>query len=124
MLPAGLEPVDLSLRTSSSLGPFTAPVSDTHPSLARWPAPGPLWQSVLYGSFDGGYWSPWEYREQRDDRVIYYARQLWAGTYSAGYVARATTVGTFVRPPAHAEEMYNPAVQGRSEGGVFVVRKR
>jgi hypothetical protein len=25
------------------------------------------------------------------------------------------------RPPAHAEEMYNPAVQGRSDGGRFGV---
>jgi len=25
---------------------------------------------------------------------------------------------------AHAEEMYNPAVYGRSDGGVFVVRER
>ena len=37
------------------------------------------------------------------------------------YVARATTPGVFVRPPAHAEEMYNPAVNGRSDGGVFTV---
>jgi uncharacterized protein YfaS (alpha-2-macroglobulin family) len=27
----------------------------------------------------------------------------------------------FVRPPAHAEEMYNPSVQGRTDGGVFTV---
>jgi uncharacterized protein YfaS (alpha-2-macroglobulin family) len=26
-----------------------------------------------------------------------------------------------VRPPAHAEEMYNPALQGRSDGGRFDV---
>jgi len=36
-------------------------------------------------------------------------------------VARATTSGTFTRPPAHAEEMYNPAVNGRSDGGSFAV---
>ena len=36
-------------------------------------------------------------------------------------VARATTPGVFVRPPVHAEEMYNPAVNGRSDGGVFTV---
>ena len=58
----------------------------------------------------------------RDDRVTYYARVLWKGTYTASYVARATTAGTFVRPPAHAEEMYNPALGGRSDGGVFRVR--
>ena len=46
---------------------------------------------------------------------------LWAGSYTASYVARATTSGSFVRPPAHAEEMYNPAVAGRSDGGRFGV---
>jgi hypothetical protein len=53
--------------------------------------------------------------------VLYFARQLWAGSYLVSYVARATTAGTFVRPPAHAEEMYNPAVHGRSDGGTFTV---
>jgi uncharacterized protein YfaS (alpha-2-macroglobulin family) len=56
-----------------------------------------------------------------DDKVVYFARKLWKGSYAASYVARATTAGTFVRPPAHAEEMYNPAVQGRSDGGRFGV---
>lgn len=60
----------------------------------------------------------------RDDRVFFFSRQLWSGTYDASYVARATTTGTFVRPPAHAEEMYNAAVQGRSDGGVFRVQAR
>jgi uncharacterized protein YfaS (alpha-2-macroglobulin family) len=44
--------------------------------------------------------------------------------YSDWYVAGATTPGVFVRPPAHAEEMYNPAVYGRSDGGVFTVEKK
>ena len=43
------------------------------------------------------------------------------GSWDISYVARATTAGHFVRPPAHAEEMYNPAVHGRSDGGWFTV---
>ena len=37
--------------------------------------------------------------------------------YTATYLARATTPGTFLYPPAHAEEMYNPGVNGRRAAG-------
>ena len=78
----------------------------------------PWWS---WGWWDGGWWSPFDHREMRDDRVVYFATELWRGTYTASYVTRATTPGVFVRPPAYAEEMYNPAVHGRSDGGVFTV---
>jgi uncharacterized protein YfaS (alpha-2-macroglobulin family) len=55
--------------------------------------------------------------------VTYFARVLWSGAYTATYVARATLAGSFVAPPAYAEEMYNPALQGRSSGGRFVVTR-
>jgi uncharacterized protein YfaS (alpha-2-macroglobulin family) len=78
----------------------------------------------FYGRWDSGWWSPFEHREMRDERVLYSATVLWKGSYSLSYIARATTPGTFVRPPAHAEEMYNPAVYGRSDGGLFTVTVR
>jgi uncharacterized protein YfaS (alpha-2-macroglobulin family) len=84
-------------------------------------APGYHW---YYGSWDSGWWSPFDHKEMRDDRVVYSASILWKGTYTATYVARATTPGVFVRPPAHAEEMYNPGVHGRSDGGVFTVKRQ
>ena len=59
-----------------------------------------------------------------DYRVVYFATELWPGKYSVSYVARATTPGIFVRPPATATEMYNPAVQGRTDGGVFTVTQK
>jgi uncharacterized protein YfaS (alpha-2-macroglobulin family) len=77
-----------------------------------------------FGTWDGGWWSPFDHRELRDDRVVYSARALWKGAWTASYIARATTPGVFVRPPVHAEEMYNPAVYGRSDGGVFTVKAR
>jgi alpha-2-macroglobulin len=121
-IPAGLEPVDLSLATSGTLSPFTTPVSDAARERAEEENnEGQSWQAWLYGRWENGWWSPWEHRALHDDRVVYFARMLWAGSYSASYVARATTSGSFVRPPAHAEEMYNPAVQGRSDGGRFEV---
>ena len=35
---------------------------------------------------------------------------VWEGVHTYRYVARATTPGTFVVPPAKAEEMYTPEV--------------
>ncbi len=123
-LPAGLEAIDLTLRTEGEPG-----VGLTEPELAAEQTtdetadtgPGYHW---YYGSWDSGWWSPFDHKEMRDDRVVYSATILWKGTYTATYIARATTPGTFVRPPAHAEEMYNPAVHGRTEGGVFTVAPR
>lgn len=120
-LPAGLEPVDLSLRTSATLAPFVTPESEAARRAGDRDRDGPRWQSWLYGRWDGGWWSPWEHKAIHDDKVVYFARMLWKGSYTASYIARATTSGTFVRPPAHAEEMYNPGVHGRSDGGRFDV---
>ena len=119
-LPAGLEAIDLSLRTASALpGPLAKSVDS-----AREEEPDDDSASWGHGRWDAGWWTPWEHREIRDDRVVYSATLLWPGVYTATYVARATTPGVFIRPPAHAEEMYNPAVQGRSDGGTFTVRER
>jgi hypothetical protein len=84
----------------------------------------PGWQSLIYGGWDDGHWGPWEHKELHDDRVSYFARMLWTGSYTASYVARATIAGSFVAPPAYAEEMYNLALQGRTAGGRFVVDGR
>ena len=123
-LPAGLEAVDLSLRTAGLPGPGAnapAPAAGGEDEEEQSPDEGDYPYNWYYGSWDAGWWSPFDHREIRDDRVVYVATYLWPGTYTATYVARATTPGVFVRPPAHAEEMYNPAVQGRSDGGVFTV---
>ena len=122
-LPAGLEAVDLSLRTAAALpGPGVAIEpggSGDEPDDSDSESDSPYrWG---YGMWDSGWWSAWDHKELRDDRVVYVATYLWPGVYTASYIARATTPGVFMRPPAHAEEMYNPAVSGRSDGGMFTV---
>ncbi|HEY8257339.1 MAG TPA: hypothetical protein VIG08_06755, partial [Gemmatimonadales bacterium] len=115
-LPAGLEAVDLSLLTVGGIpGPGAA---DSSSRESGGDDDRPRW---VYGSWDGGWWSPFDYKEMRDDRVVYVATRIWKGSYTATYLARATTPGTFAKPPAHGEEMYNPAVYGESDGGVFTV---
>ncbi|HEV7991676.1 MAG TPA: hypothetical protein VGP25_07625 [Gemmatimonadaceae bacterium] len=112
-LPAGLEAVDLTLRTSSFVRPRSGKAADLVGRYGRRRATG-----------ESDWWSPWEHEELHDDRVLYFARTLRRGSYDLSYIARATTAGVFVRPPAHVEEMYNPAVHGRSDGGVFTVTTR
>ncbi len=102
-LPAGLEPVDLSLRTRRSLPAggrcHRRRAADDAIVAPRW----------YFGSLGLGLVEPVRPQELRDDRVVYSATVLWPGTYTATYLARATTPGTFRHPQTHAEEMYNPA---------------
>jgi uncharacterized protein YfaS (alpha-2-macroglobulin family) len=46
---------------------------------------------------------------------------FWEGVYRHSYVARATTPGRFVVPPAKAEEMYAPEVFGRGSSDWVIV---
>ena len=64
------------------------------------------------GPGDGYTW--FDHQSFRDDRSEAYASYLPAGTYEHTYYARATTPGTFVTPPAKAEQIYSPEVFGRS----------
>ncbi|HXG98133.1 MAG TPA: Ig-like domain-containing protein [Gemmatimonadales bacterium] len=123
-LPAGLEAVDLSLRTTGQLPGPGAAAPERESTEEGEADEGYYPWGWYYGSWDAGWWSPFDHKELRDDRVVYVATVLWSGRYTATYIARATTPGTFIRPPAHAEEMYNPAVQGRSDGGIFTVTQR
>ena len=89
-LPAGLEPLNTNLATTErvSLGAAT-------PETTRG-------LEVL------------SFSETRDARVAFYADALPPGTYEWVYLARATTLGRFLRPPASAEAMYAPDVSGAS----------
>jgi alpha-2-macroglobulin len=75
---------------------------------------------VEYGSrsYGRGYWwwrQYWfEHQNFRDERAEAFSSLLWEGVYNYSYVARATTPGEFVAPPAKAEEMYHPETFGRT----------
>jgi len=67
------------------------------------------------------WWGPWyEHQNMRDERAEAFASLVWEGVHKYSYIARATTPGRFVAPPAKAEEMYSPEVFGRS-GSDWVV---
>ncbi len=105
-LPAGLEAVDTSLATTRQA---TRGSDDQEGS-----------QSMDEAA-DDSFWSPFDYSEKRDDRVLYFSDHLPPGVHLQSFIARATTPGKFVLKPAHAEEMYAPEVFGRSDGGTLTV---
>ncbi|RME57644.1 MAG: hypothetical protein D6790_13005, partial [Caldilineae bacterium] len=100
-LPAGLE----------TLNPALAVVGDIPKD--------PDSQSNRYGWW---WWGPWyEHQNLRDERAEAFTSLLWGGVYTYTYVARATTPGEFIVPPAKAEEMYAPETFGRSGTDRLVV---
>ena len=60
--------------------------------------------------------------ERHDDRVLLFATRLSEGEHSFRYVVRATTAGTFRTESAHAEEMYEPEVFGRTATDIVEVK--
>ena len=100
-LPAGLEIVNPALAVSGDL-----PQDPNAPDYRY----GWWWRRTWY-----------EHQNMRDERAEAFAALLWEGVYQYSYVARATTPGTFVVPPAKAEEMYSPEVFGRSSSDWVVV---
>ncbi len=100
-LPAGLEIVNPALAVSQSI-----PQDPESPDFE-------------YGWW---WWRTWyEHQNMRDERAEAFTSLLWDGVYDYTYIARATTPGTFVVPPAKAEEMYSPEVFGRSGSDWVIV---
>ena len=105
-LPAGFEPVESWFATSAQA---LSRAQDAQ-------APGIAW----YSWFDN---DGFDHVERHDDRVELFATRLSEGRHTYSYVVRATTTGTFRTAPAHAEEMYEPEVFGRTATTMVEVRK-
>ncbi len=100
-LPAGLEPMNPALAVTGSI-----PQDPGDQSAGRY-----WWWR----------WTWYEHQNLRDQRAEAFASLLWEGIHTYTYVARATTPGEFVVPPAKAEEMYSPEVFGRSGSDKVIV---
>jgi len=98
-LPAGLELVNTEYKTSAHQ--------------AQNDEAGP------FGSYPSWHFN---HRELRDERSLHFADELPPGTYTLSVIARSTTRGTFITPPARSEEMYHPEVFGRSATDRMTVR--
>ena len=102
--------------------PLPAGLEAMNPALA---VTGPSPQDPNEQKSRGAYWwwyGPWyEHQNLRDERTEAFAALLWEGVHEYSYVARATTPGNFVVPPAKAEEMYMPETFGRSASDRVIV---
>lgn len=92
-LPAGLEPVNESLATTSLLNVERLEIPEDRQPL---------------------YFRHWE---MRDDRVVLFAETVPPGVYEYTYRVRPTTPGRYHHPPAQAYNMYIPDISGHSSGG-------
>lgn len=101
-LPAGLEILNPGLAVTEAVP------ADTQPTTVD------VYSSRSYGY--GWWWRQnwFEHQNFRDERAEAFSSLLWEGVYNYSYVARATTPGEFVVPPAKAEEMYHPETFGRT----------
>ncbi len=102
-LPAGLEILNPELATTEAI-PQDAN-NQNQPIV-------PLRGKISYGNYRRYTW--FEHQNFRDERAEAFSSLLWEGVYNYSYVARATTPGEFVVPPAKAEEMYHPETFGRT----------
>jgi hypothetical protein len=103
-LPAGFESLNPELATTEAL-----------------PEDKKQEANSIYLRGDAGFswwlWRPvwFDHQNLRTERSEAFTTLLWGGIYKYSYVARATTPGMFIAPPAKAEEMYHPETFGRSK---------
>ncbi len=126
-LPAGLEAVNPALAVSGK-PPQDGPVVPLSIQSRSLKAAGVATSAGVAPRLPGKpvwewwrWWTWYEHQNLRDDRVEAFTSLLWEGVYTYSYVARATTPGTFVVPPAKAEEMYSPETFGRSASARVIV---
>ncbi|MBI3361423.1 MAG: alpha-2-macroglobulin, partial [Chloroflexi bacterium] len=99
--PAGMEPVDTSLLTTSVVG-----------------------ENPGYSDPFGYGWGWWWFSntDLRDEKLTLFATYLPKGTYTYTYTLHASLVGKYNVIPTTANEFYFPEVMGRGDGGVFEVK--
>jgi uncharacterized protein YfaS (alpha-2-macroglobulin family) len=75
---------------------------------------------------EGRYWDGeprWDAMELHDDRVAVFADRL-INELEMSYLARATTAGTFLLPPATVEEMYQPEHRARTAATTLEIKAK
>jgi uncharacterized protein YfaS (alpha-2-macroglobulin family) len=116
-IPAGLEAVDSTLVTTAPSLAIEA-TGGAREDLEQAQTEDEAENALAAGR---AYLSSSVRRELHDDRALFFVEHLAQGMYHYRYLARATTFGTFVLPPTHAEEMYAPEVFGRTVSSTITI---
>jgi uncharacterized protein YfaS (alpha-2-macroglobulin family) len=104
-VPGGLEPVNRDLANASGVDADEGRYE---------PAGGAWWFRFNdWREYGVSRWS-FYHQELRHDAARFYSEYLPAGNYHLSYTAQAIATGEFTSMPAHAEEMYDPDIYGRS----------
>jgi uncharacterized protein YfaS (alpha-2-macroglobulin family) len=108
-LPAGFEPVESWFASTAASLSRDQDAQNRGDEQLNW------FDWWAHGGFD--------HVERHDDRVLLFATRLDEGTHTFSYIVRATTAGSYRTAPAHAEEMYEPEVFGRTATAVIDIKK-
>lgn len=100
-LPAGFEPVQTSFVTEARA------VQEQY------------WEEQYEEK--GHWWGSFDHEEQYDDKMLFFAQELFPGEHTQVYFVRAGTGGKFLAPSAKAEEMYSPEVFGSTTQDYVVI---
>ena len=122
-LPAGFEPIDMTLSTSSraaALAAGEAPVS--YETSGYWDDRFMNYDDVVAQQDYGMSWG-FCHQEIRDDAVVWSDERVPAGLYHIRYPVRATTAGTYLMPGTTAFEFYEPEIFGRSRGREIKIKE-
>ncbi len=107
-LPAGLEALDYDLDTTSKA---------SRDAEAKKDDPKATFLGTTFRTVKSR-------REVRDDRVLTFFDRIEPGMYRVRYLARATSIGSFVVPPTRIEAMYVPEVYGRTAATMLTVKAK
>ncbi|HSA59066.1 MAG TPA: MG2 domain-containing protein, partial [bacterium] len=118
-LPAGFEPVDMTLATTSRAAMLQAEEGGSDEE-----GPGGYDEGYGYDRSadyddvitveDYGTDYGFSHQEIRDDSIVWSDEYVPAGVYHIRYPVRATTAGSYLMPGAIAFEFYEPEIFGRS----------
>lgn len=118
LLPAGFEPVDLTLATTSRAAAELA--GDSYEGDEGDSPYAPPYDDEVAVS-DYGMSFGFAHQEIRDDAVVWSDEIVPAGTYHLRYPVRASTAGTYLMPGAYAFEFYEPEVFARSRAKTVTI---